>query len=122
MLAGAVLYVVSPVDFLPEAVLSVFGLVDDAFVLTWIAAAMVAETESFLAWERSAPESDRWREAQGGGRRAGGSSGSPQDSRDAYTGAWQDSAPDQGQDGQRGRRRDSRRDSHHDTVQGHVIR
>jgi uncharacterized membrane protein YkvA (DUF1232 family) len=59
MLLGAVLYVVSPVDFVPEALLSVFGLIDDAFVLSWIAAVVVTETESYLAWERTAPPADR---------------------------------------------------------------
>ena len=52
---GAVLYVVSPVDLVPEALLSVVGLADDAVVLSWIAAAVVTETESFLAWERTQP-------------------------------------------------------------------
>src|SRR5690348_2000204 len=52
---GAVLYVVSPVDLVPEAFLSVLGLADDAVVLSWVAAAVVTETESFLAWERMQP-------------------------------------------------------------------
>ena len=34
---------------------SVLGLADDAVVLSWIAAAVVNETESFLAWERMQP-------------------------------------------------------------------
>ncbi|MDR6865304.1 YkvA family protein [Phycicoccus sp. 3266] len=54
-MVGAVLYVVSPVDLVPEAFLSVLGLADDAVVLSWIAAAVVNETESFLAWERMQP-------------------------------------------------------------------
>jgi uncharacterized membrane protein YkvA (DUF1232 family) len=52
---GAVLYVVSPVDLVPEALLSVVGLADDAVVLSWIAAAVVNETEAFLSWERTQP-------------------------------------------------------------------
>lgn len=51
LLAG-LLYVVSPVDLVPEAVLPLLGLADDAVVLTWIAAALVTSTEDFLAWER----------------------------------------------------------------------
>lgn len=53
-LAGAAVYVVSPVDLLPEGLLGVFGLVDDAMVLSWLAANLVTETEDFLAWEKDA--------------------------------------------------------------------
>jgi uncharacterized membrane protein YkvA (DUF1232 family) len=52
MVLGAVAYVVSPIDLIPELALSVFGLADDAMVVSWIAATVVNETESFLAWER----------------------------------------------------------------------
>jgi uncharacterized membrane protein YkvA (DUF1232 family) len=51
-LAAALLYVVSPVDLLPELVLPFLGLGDDALVITWVAASLVNETESFLRWER----------------------------------------------------------------------
>ena len=63
ILAGAVLYVVSPVDLMPEGLLGVFGLGDDAVVITWIAVAVVNETEAFLAWEHDRPRSSRswWR-------------------------------------------------------------
>lgn len=53
LILAALAYVVSPVDFVPEAVLSVFGLADDAMVASWIAAALVTETEAFLSWERA---------------------------------------------------------------------
>ena len=53
MVLGAVAYVVSPIDLIPELALSVFGLADDAVVVSWIAATVVNETESFLAWERT---------------------------------------------------------------------
>lgn len=52
MVLGAVAYVVSPIDLIPELALSVFGLADDAVVVSWIAATVVNETETFLAWER----------------------------------------------------------------------
>ncbi|MDF8264227.1 YkvA family protein [Luteipulveratus flavus] len=52
-LAAAAAYVVSPVDLLPEAVLSVVGLADDAVVLAWFAAALVRDTDDFLAWEKA---------------------------------------------------------------------
>ena len=69
MVLGAVAYVVSPIDLVPELALSVFGLADDAVVVSWLAATVVNETESFLAWERSTPT------AQPGGTARGGSSG-----------------------------------------------
>ena len=60
MMAAAVAYVVSPVDLMPEGALLLFGVLDDAMVLTWLAAALVTETESFLSWERGgAPTPDR---------------------------------------------------------------
>jgi uncharacterized membrane protein YkvA (DUF1232 family) len=59
LLAG-VLYVVSPVDLVPELLLPVLGLGDDALVIGWIAASVINETESFLGWER-----DRDRTVQG---------------------------------------------------------
>jgi uncharacterized membrane protein YkvA (DUF1232 family) len=53
MIVAALGYVVSPIDVVPEAFLSVLGLADDAVVASWIAAALVNETESFLQWERT---------------------------------------------------------------------
>ena len=50
VLAG--LYILSPVDLVPEALLSVFGLIDDSFVAAWLAGAVLSETERFLVWER----------------------------------------------------------------------
>lgn len=47
----AAAYVVSPADLVPEAFFGLFGLADDAVVVTWLAAAIVASTEDFLAWE-----------------------------------------------------------------------
>jgi uncharacterized membrane protein YkvA (DUF1232 family) len=38
---------------MPEALFSVFGLTDDAIVVTWLVAALVNDTEEFLTWERS---------------------------------------------------------------------
>ena len=52
LLVGALLYVVSPVDLVPELFLPILGLGDDALVISWIAASLVNETESFLSWER----------------------------------------------------------------------
>ena len=50
-IALALLYVVSPIDLLPEMVLPLVGLGDDAVVISWIVASLINETESFLGWE-----------------------------------------------------------------------
>ncbi|MCA0336623.1 MAG: DUF1232 domain-containing protein [Actinobacteria bacterium] len=52
MMVGALGWLLSPIDLLPEAVLGVFGLVDDAMIASWLVAAVVTETEGFLGWER----------------------------------------------------------------------
>jgi uncharacterized membrane protein YkvA (DUF1232 family) len=49
----AAVYVLSPVDVLPEGLLGPIGLLDDAAVLAWLAGAVLAETEAFLTWERA---------------------------------------------------------------------
>lgn len=51
-LVAALLYVVSPVDLVPELVLPFIGLGDDAVVIGWIAVSLINDTESFLRWER----------------------------------------------------------------------
>ncbi len=50
---GGILYIVSPVDVVPEALLAFLGLADDALVASWVATTLINESESFLAWERS---------------------------------------------------------------------
>ena len=47
-----VVYVISPIDLVPELLLPILGLGDDALVISWIAASLINETESFLGWER----------------------------------------------------------------------
>jgi uncharacterized membrane protein YkvA (DUF1232 family) len=51
LIAAGAAYVVSPVDLLPEGVLGVLGLADDAMVLGWVTTTLVEETEKFIAWE-----------------------------------------------------------------------
>lgn len=53
LMAAALVYVVSPVDLVPESVLLLLGLADDAVVVTWLAGAVLGETERFLDWERA---------------------------------------------------------------------
>ena len=51
LVAGAVVYVVSPVDLLPEVLLPVLGAADDAVVITWALKVFFEETDRFIAWE-----------------------------------------------------------------------
>ena len=52
-MAAAVVYIVSPVDLLPESVLLLAGLTDDAVAATWLVSSLIQETERFLEWERA---------------------------------------------------------------------
>lgn len=75
LVAGAVAYVASPVDLLPEAVLPVLGAADDAVVISWAIKAFFEETDRFLSWEAGHGSSDaRSRRDQGAGGRFTGSS------------------------------------------------
>jgi uncharacterized membrane protein YkvA (DUF1232 family) len=59
LMLGAVLYIVSPIDFLPEALLTIPGLADDAAVATWLVATALGATGAYVAWERGqAPNVD----------------------------------------------------------------
>ncbi len=53
LVAAGVVYVVSPVDLMPEAILGVIGLADDVMVLGWVTTTLIEETEKFLEWERA---------------------------------------------------------------------
>jgi uncharacterized membrane protein YkvA (DUF1232 family) len=55
LLVLAVAYLVSPVDVVPEVLLGLLGLTDDAVVALWLGGALLAETDRFLAWERTRP-------------------------------------------------------------------
>jgi uncharacterized membrane protein YkvA (DUF1232 family) len=50
-MALALAYVVSPIDLLPEAVLTLPGLADDALVASWLVAAVLAATGAYREWE-----------------------------------------------------------------------
>jgi uncharacterized membrane protein YkvA (DUF1232 family) len=52
LMAAATAYVVSPIDAVPEMFLWIFGLADDAIMITWLAGTVLAETERFLEWEK----------------------------------------------------------------------
>jgi len=55
LLGLALAYLISPVDFVPEAVVPLLGLVDDGVLAVWLAGAFLAETDEFLGWERAQP-------------------------------------------------------------------
>lgn len=53
MMAMAGVYIISPIDVIPELFTLLIGLVDDAAVAAYFAGALLDETERFLEWERS---------------------------------------------------------------------
>jgi uncharacterized membrane protein YkvA (DUF1232 family) len=53
LMAAASLYILSPIDAIPEALFAFVGLIDDAFVVTWLTGALLSETERFLEWEKT---------------------------------------------------------------------
>jgi uncharacterized membrane protein YkvA (DUF1232 family) len=52
LMALALLYLVSPLDLVPELLLGPLGLVDDLALVVWLAGAVLSETGRFLEWER----------------------------------------------------------------------
>lgn len=51
--ALGVLYVISPVDMMPEGLLLMFGMVDDAAIAFLVGGWLLNETDRFLSWENS---------------------------------------------------------------------
>ncbi len=47
----AVVYIVSPIDLLPEAILTLPGLADDAAVAAWLVASLLGATSAYRDWE-----------------------------------------------------------------------
>ena len=52
---GALVYLVSPVDLMPEAFLTVFGLGDDAVMAMWLGGSLLVEADRYLGWQRERP-------------------------------------------------------------------
>ena len=52
MMGLATLYVVSPIDAVPEVLLGPLGLLDDGIVVAWVVGTFLAETDRFIAWEQ----------------------------------------------------------------------
>lgn len=55
--AVGLLYLVSPLDVLPEAFLPLVGLLDDAVVAAWVAGSLLVATEDYVEW-RGRPAAD----------------------------------------------------------------
>jgi len=51
----ALAYLISPVDLVPEAFLTVFGLGDDAIVAMWLGGALLVEADRYLGWRAGSP-------------------------------------------------------------------
>jgi len=51
LMTAATAYIVSPFDLVSEIPLAIFGLADDAVMVTWLAGSVLAETERYLEWE-----------------------------------------------------------------------
>ena len=109
MLAAAG-YLVSPLDLIPEAVLPIIGLADDALVLSWLATKLVEETEAFLEWEKGTMGAPA-------GSTGGGSSGVGWSGGGAYPGA----AGATGASGASGAPNGSTRPAAAQTVPGDVV-
>jgi len=52
MMGLATLYVVSPIDAVPEILLGPLGLLDDGIVVAWVVGTFLSETDRFIAWEQ----------------------------------------------------------------------
>ena len=55
MLVLGVLYVVSPVDLVPESALLLLGLTDDVLVAGWVVAAAIDAAGDYALWRRAVP-------------------------------------------------------------------
>jgi uncharacterized membrane protein YkvA (DUF1232 family) len=51
----ATLYVLSPIDLMPEVLLPLIGGADDLAVIAWLAGAFIGEADRFLDWENENP-------------------------------------------------------------------
>lgn len=53
LLLLALVYIISPIDIVPELFIPLFGVGDDVGVAVWLTAMLLGETERFLNWERA---------------------------------------------------------------------
>ncbi len=50
MMVVALIYIVAPIDIVPEAFLTIPGLMDDAAVAAWLIASLMGATTAYRAW------------------------------------------------------------------------
>ncbi|QVJ00818.1 DUF1232 domain-containing protein [Nocardiopsis eucommiae] len=65
-------YIISPIDFVPELIFSVFGLVDDVAVAVWLTTMALGESERFVVWERGQHAQEAFARANQEGGHPGG--------------------------------------------------
>jgi uncharacterized membrane protein YkvA (DUF1232 family) len=56
MMAVALIYIVAPIDLVPEALLTIPGLIDDAAVGAWLIASLMGATTAYRAWGAEATD------------------------------------------------------------------
>jgi uncharacterized membrane protein YkvA (DUF1232 family) len=50
MIGVALVYIVAPIDLVPEALLTIPGLMDDAAVAAWLIATLMGATTAYRTW------------------------------------------------------------------------
>jgi uncharacterized membrane protein YkvA (DUF1232 family) len=50
MMGLALVYIIAPIDLVPEALLTIPGLMDDAAVAAWLIATLMGATTAYRAW------------------------------------------------------------------------
>jgi uncharacterized membrane protein YkvA (DUF1232 family) len=50
MIGVALVYIISPIDLVPEALLTIPGLMDDAAVAAWLIATLMGATTAYRTW------------------------------------------------------------------------
>ncbi|MBR8743349.1 YkvA family protein [Nocardiopsis sp. MG754419] len=71
-------YIVSPIDFIPELLFSVLGLVDDVAVAVWLTTMALGESERFVLWERELQAQEAFQRADGNDSAHPGAQAPPQ--------------------------------------------
>jgi uncharacterized membrane protein YkvA (DUF1232 family) len=51
LMAIVAIYLVSPLDFIADALFLIVGVIGDAALVTWLFGALMDEAERFLGWE-----------------------------------------------------------------------
>jgi uncharacterized membrane protein YkvA (DUF1232 family) len=60
MMAVALIYIVAPIDILPEAFLTIPGLMDDAAVAAWLIASLMGATTAYREWSGALGSATDW--------------------------------------------------------------